>query len=150
MDELHWNSLLISSDGNIEQDEYDERSFFVVAHLGTIPIGIVRGISLMDGFPHRRFFEQDMNETAINNAIRNGFSINSLAVKASYRRQKIGSMLLNILHKDFVSQGKSICLLTAIHNQSEKFFIKNKYRVIGNLFPITNPDVFLCNMVRKL
>lgn len=148
-EELGWLSLDVDADKMVLLDYYDHTGHFISAKTEEITIGVVRGVSLRDGFPHKSYFKKDIDTEEIECITEVGFSINSLAVMKAFRKQHIGTALLHKIQECFVEDGKSVCLLTAIRNQSELFFEKQGYKTIGKEFEINNPKVALCNMIRR-
>lgn len=148
-DELQWNSLNLDNDNKVVLDDYDRQSHFALAEFKNRPVGVIRGIALCDGFPHRQFFERALGSSEMARALEKGFSINSLAVLPAFRNLEIGTNLLSRIQDFFREKGKNIGLLTAIRGQSDNFFQKQGYRAFGDDFQIQTPNVMLCNMMQS-
>ena len=148
-EELNWLSLDVDADKMVLLNDYDRTGYFISAKIEGMTIGVIRGVSLQDGFPHKSYFEKDIDPEEIKDITEVGFSVNSLAVLKAFRNQHIGTALLQRIHEHFVKNGKSVCLLTAIRNQSELFYKKQGYESIGKEFNIEKPKVVLCNMIKR-
>jgi hypothetical protein len=158
-DELSWNSLAITGNGNVAEDEYDKYGIFVgCLNKDNEMIGVVRGIALDKAFPHSELFSDMIKRPNYYLLKKIAFTINSIAVLKRYRGKPvkykrkdyrtIGQALLEILTDYFRKDRRSICILTAIKDGSDNFFKKLGFCYLGSPFEFSNPPIQLVNMVR--
>jgi hypothetical protein len=88
--EQGWSQLADESGlGVARPDPFDAWGRFLLARTEDgVPIGVVRGMALKDGFPHRELFEHHLQRAEVSRMLPKLCTFNALAVLPAYRRAK--------------------------------------------------------------
>ena len=124
--EQRWWQL---SDGSgapmARQDPFDAQGRFVLATtVEGAPIGVVRGVALKDGFPHRELLEHHLQHAEVSRMLPQLCTLNALAVLPSHRRAEhevigcawkgtVAKLLMLEIIRIMVSEGMEGAIATA-------------------------------------
>ena len=141
--ELGWNSLADKScKGMSTIDPFDEKGTFIVAKtFSGRSVGIVRGIPLNKGFPHKTLFTPHFTNPLVYNMYGRIYTINALAVLPAYRGKQfrvtqsdlkgsIGKLLVLQLNRYYLQQGFKAVIATAEGAAGIYFFLSLGFRII--------------------
>ncbi len=124
--EQGWHSLADRSAPRVaSEDEFDVCGrFWMASTQEMVPVGIVRGSLLKEGFPRRELLEHHLHQPEVAAMLTSLCTINALAVRASYRRSHhrvkqwgwtgpIGKLLLLAIIRDLEAEGMEAAIATA-------------------------------------
>jgi hypothetical protein len=125
VEEQGWHSLAHDTKQKIaREDEFDAQGrFWIAIAEETGPVGIVRGIPLNEGFPHRELFKHHLDQPKFAAMFENLGTINGLAVRTSYRRHcyrvqewgwsgTIGRLLMLAIVRSLETEGLEAAIAT--------------------------------------
>jgi len=155
VEELGWHSLVDGSGELIaKEDPFDSCGHFMIAiNSEGLPIGVIRGISLKHGFPHRDLFEQHLRHHEFNAMIENICTLNALAVLPACRgkvfrvngcswESSIAKLLVLGIIRLFEQQNLKATIATA-EGLVVRFFQKIGFLVIDRPgVTYLHPDIF--------
>jgi len=73
----------------VAPDAFDERGRFWLARTAAgVPIGVIRGLPVREGFPHRELFRHHLDRAEMAGALLHVGTLNALAVLSPYRRRR--------------------------------------------------------------
>jgi hypothetical protein len=126
VEEQGWHSLADDSALMVaREDEFDARGrFWMASTEGMIPVGIVRGTLLKEGFPRRELLEHHLRQPEVAEIVASLCTINGLAVRRSYRRDRyrvqgrgwtgtISRLLMLAVIHDLEMEGMEAAIATA-------------------------------------
>jgi hypothetical protein len=159
--------IQLDKDGLTEQDVFDENAhFFGCFDSDAKLLGAVRGLSLDKQFPYRDYFSKDLTDIELYHACETGFTLNALLCESEYRGVKsvsfsnrhnnvlhsltIGETLTALICDYFQQSTKANCFITAMAKTSEKYFLRNGFIPLGEVFTPKNLGIPLINMKKKL
>jgi hypothetical protein len=133
--ELGWQGLADPSGEPIaREDPFDDAGRFILAKTDTgRPIGVVRGIGLNEGFPHRALFEHHFTNSCFQRMYSQLTTVNALAVLPEYRKRAFcvagrdwigsaGTLLMLSLFRSFEQDQRIGAIATAGGLTSAVFF----------------------------
>lgn len=123
--EQGWHQLAGDSPAMAREDEFDiQGRFWLAATEEMVPLGIVRGTPLKEGFPRRELLEHHLQHPDVAGLFAALCTINGLAVRAEHRRNScqvpergwtgaIGKLLLLAMVRDLEVEGMQAAIATA-------------------------------------
>lgn len=118
------------------EDPFDDAGRFVLARTEAgNPVGVVRGIGLNEGFPHRDLFEHHLDDARFQQTCSQLITVNALAVLPEYRKRifrvagwdwigSAGRLLMLALFRSFEREHRLGAVATAGGLPSAVFFRK--------------------------
>jgi len=135
--ELGWAGLEdLTGEPIAREDPFDDAGRFVLARTEAgVPVGVVRGIGLDEGFPHRNLFERHFDDARFQRAFPRLITANALAVLSEYRKRNFrvvgcnwsgsaGMLLMLALFQSFDREDRIGAVITAGGIESALFFRK--------------------------
>lgn len=135
--ELGWQGLVDPYGEPIaREDPFDDAGRFILARTDAgRPIGVVRGIGLNEGFPHRALFEHHFTNSCFQRMYSQLITVNALAVLPEYRKRafcvagrdligSVGTLLMLVLFRSFEQDQRIGAIATAGGIESALFFQK--------------------------
>src|SRR5262249_10334166 len=115
----------------------------------TALVGIVRGLRLTYGFPHRQLFEHHLQASGLDKRIATIGMVNALAVTPTYRRRTFvnesdgqfgtaSALLLRGVIQSLPTSGVSVILATVLSAISARAFIRAGFFLLDA--PFLNPN----------
>ncbi len=143
--ECGWEALTSDTEPNkAKVDQYDAIGRFLIAlNEDQIPIGILRGIALRKGFPHKSLFDRHLANDIVNNMLANMCTLNALAVLPKYRGKifnykglpwtgSVGKIMMLALMQSFEKDQIVATIITAQGQAGAKFFQSLGFKMIDH------------------
>jgi hypothetical protein len=141
--ECGWDSLGDESGDTIaKEDPYDECGRFWLARTcDGLPIGVIRGNRLQDGFPHRQLLHHHLQHFQHEAAVDTTCTLNALAVLPDYRGQPcevpargwrgtVAKLLLLAIVRSLEAEGQRAAIATCAGLRSARLCLDSGFAVL--------------------